>query len=74
MAGKRLTHDRIKWVSGVVRKLSDRNYAIDLACARCGEHQRRVYCCYDRAKELGLECYARLHCACAEKPKKETVV
>lgn len=74
MAGKTLTHKRVTWVTGVVRKISDTSYAIDLACARCGEKQHRQYCCFDRAKDLGLECYAKLHFMCVEKPKKETIL
>lgn len=74
MAGKTLVHDKVPWVSGIVRKINDESYAIDLACARCGEKLHRQYCCFDKAKELGLECFAKLHFLCQAQPKKETVL
>jgi hypothetical protein len=74
MAGRCLTHDRVRWVTGIVRKVNDESYAIDLACGRCGEKQHRRYCCFDKARDLGLECFAKLHFLCAEKIEKETVL
>lgn len=74
MAGKTITSPRVPWVFGIIRKVHETSYAIDLACVRCGERVPRRYCCFDKAVNLGLETFASMHFACTEKRKKETVL
>lgn len=74
MSGKALTHSRVVWVSGIIRKIHATRYAIDMTCTRCGERQHMQYCCFDKARDLGLECFAKLHFLCTEKLKTETIL
>lgn len=76
MVGTHVRDAKAKWVHGTITMRSEDSYGIDMLCDRCGERQHRVYCCFDRAKDLGLRCFAQVHFGCGffRNDKKEQVL